>query len=800
MVKLKTLNRTGLTAAAAGFASMAAQFLLARELMIVALGEELNVGFVFFAWLLWAGIGSAAGGAAVRRWKPGRDAVGLLMVALGALVPLSVVWSRVQGRLFGFVHGEMIPPEYVLLMCLAALAPVCFATGFLFPVLCRFEESESGRRCPSGRIYAWDTAGAACGGIIASLVLITAAGSLGTAAAAATLAGFTGAAWMSRPFRYWMWFALIAAAASSPVWLGAAGVASRTVAWGRPVRESVESGYGNITVLRDREQYSFFANGRLAGEAPDAVFGEYMAHTPLLAHPGPKRVFFIGAGPVAASEALKHKPALLVWAELDGRLLELKRKYTPENLKWVYTDPRVKIVSGDPRRYLSRNSEKYDVIVIDAGAPETVALNRYFTVEFFRLALERLTPDGVAAVTVPFTENYMGGAEKALFAGIFRSASAAMRGGIFPRLIPGPKALLLFGNGADWASAGGAAAAGRFRGRGIRSAHYSETLASYYFDPARLDSALSEFARDPAAYFADPDRQKHALIRLLRETRAPLNSDFRPAAVLNHIQYSASYSRSSAIAHFIAAHFKTAGDANKPLIDWFPLFSSNRKILYKQLAALLAVLAVCFAVRISGRKTGAAVCAVAVVGAAGMAAEIVLIFSFQVMYGVVYQYLGAINAAFLGGAAAGAAFAARKLGAGDPDPGVKIRRTALFMAFIFLMMILFVHGVGEVPASWAPWLIAAFAVAVGWSVGAVFPYTVRYRGPSGDAGVSACAGAGEASLSGGLYFADMAGAGAGALLTSSILIPVYGVAVTLCCLTILVLSAALLVGKTREKT
>jgi len=792
------------SAAAAGFAAAAAQFLLTRELMVVSQGYELNVGFVFFAWLAWVGIGSAAGGVFVGRRRPGANTVGALLLALGALLPLSVLWARVQGRLFGYAHGELIPVEHVLVMSLLALAPVCLLSGFLFPVLCRAATPEASETsAAAARVYAWDTLGSAIGGIVLSVVLAGRIGSVGCAAAAATIVAFIGIVWLSRPIRLVAWFALVIGIAASPVWLGAGSVATRTLAWGRPVRESVESGYGNITVLRDGDQHSFFTNGRHAGEVPDTVFGEYMAHTPLLAHPAPKRVFMMGAGPVQIAEALKHRVARVTWAELDPRLIELKEEYTPRDLKRVYTDPHVRIVARDPRRYLAQTKEKYDVIVIDAGAPETIAMNRYFTKEFFNLLRTRLAHGGVAAVTLPFTENYMGAAETTMFGTIFRSAvketmdpqhdSSYLT--FKPQFVPGLKPMLLLGSGID--SLGFTKpedAAGRFRRRGIHSAHYSAAAAAYYFDPARRREAFAQFSPDKTAYFSHAEKgdvEWSGINSLLKNPDTVINSDFSPTAAFSHIQYAASYYGTSSIARFLAGIRKNKPHKNVDLRQE----DENRWRRFKTSAFVFVSLMILLfsAGRLGRRSHGArkanAFILIAIAGAAGMAAQLVLIFVFQVLFGVVYQYLGALNAMFLGGAALGAAAASNRVAEN------KSGRFALVNSILLLCFVIFILIIPSVALSAlstgtlnsARMISAAFfwamALFTGGAVGAVFPHALNYlRG-----GESASAGAPAAGL---IYFADLAGACFASLAASALLIPLLGIVKTLFAALLAVMLAA----------
>jgi spermidine synthase len=763
--------RLTVSAIAAGLAAMTAQLLLARELMVVSLGDELSVGLVFFAWLLWVGAGSAAGGAFVRRREVSQGAAGGLLILLGALLPASVLWARAQGPLFGYVHGELVPVDVVLLMSLASLAPVCLTAGFIFPVLCASAESARAPGAP-GRVYAWDTLGAVAGGLAFSLLFVNVAGPVTIAFAACIVAAGAGAVWLEPRGRNAVLLLIAFAAASSPAWIPRAESAGHRLAWGRSPVESVESGYGNITVLRDAGQYSFFASGRLAGTVPDPVFGEYMAHVPLLAHPAPKRVFFMGASPDTIREALKHGLDRVVWAELDPKLIALKKKHTPSGLKSVYTDPRVKIAARDPRRYLAKTAEKYDVIVINAGAPETVSLNRYFTEEAFGIARARLNPGGVIALTIPFRENYMGPAEKALLGSIILSAEGAGLKDF--RFVIGPRPLLLIGV----KGAGPGTAAARYAARGIKSAHFDAGLASYYFDPRRTESSLMQFSRNPMEYLAEPDKTAAALNWLAHRSGAVLNADDRPAAIFLHAEFASSYYRNSIVGRLLVAGYNRT---RNPFSGW-------RRAFFIILLAV-SVLAAAWAGRSGAGRTAAAFFSLALAGAIGMFMEISLVVAFQNYFGVVYRYLGVIAAMFLLGSSAGA-WAALRAEEKRPAP-VSPVMPVLFLCLVCVAQgVFFAYG-NTMRGDFAALFIPALALIAGAPVGAVFPLAVRF--------VKGAESGKTASAAGALYFADLLGASAGALVSTVILIPLDGMPALMVFALLLGICAAVALIRRREK-
>lgn len=768
---------------------MVAQFLLVRELMVVSLGNELTVGLVFFAWLLWVGVGSAAGGLFVRKRRLGSATVGTLLIALGALLPLSVAWARAQGPIFGYMHGELVPVDTVLLMALAALAPVCLIAGFLFPILCKNAETAPSPGV-AGRIYAWDTFGAVIGGLGFSLILVNIASPMACASAAAAIAAAVGASWFAHRKRLAIWLLIVVGIAAAPYWLPRAENVSRTLAWVRPVVESVESGYGNITVLKDGGQYSFFTSGRLAGTVPDPVSGEYMADVPLLAHPAPKTAFFAGVGPTTIREALKHGLKKIVWAELDPKLIELRKKHTPAGLKSVYTDPRVKIVGIDPRRYLATTRERFDVIVINAGSPDTIALNRYFTREAFNNYQLCLNYGGIFALTVPFTENYMNAAESALLGSIILSYGEfrykeyiPLYKTFEPQFIIGPKPMLIFSNpdissitdngeknSSKLSQTTPGMAADHYRARGIRSEHFDAALAAYYFDLGRTEAALMQFSDNPIEYLKEKNKIGYALDRLVRRPGATINRDMEPIAVFHHMRFASSYYRNSRTSR---------------LLDLAQ--ASVKRKHFNCLLLLLGVVSLMILIwsrsRMSGRT--AAFLTMAFIGSAGMIISLSLIVIFQSFYGVVYQYIGVLTASSLAGNALGAALANRL--AVRTKNGVPT--TPALPALLLVIASFFMCFAISVPHNYMIVTIPLAMAAAGACVGAVFPLAVSYFKSGTD----------EAGAGGFLYFADLLGAGAGALLAGILMIPLFGIRGTIFFATFISLCAAIATAAGRKK-
>jgi spermidine synthase len=171
-----------------------------------------------------------------------------------------------------------------------------------------------------------------------------------------------------------------------------------------------------------------------------------------------------------------------------------------------------------------------------------------------------------------------------------------------------------------------------------------------------------------------------------------------------------------------------------------------------------------------------------VIFAAGFAAsglEIVLLLGFQMLYGSVYRQVGLVVTVFMAGLASGAWAAARAASRVAPVRGLSLLGFAI--AAVAAAVPLFLRASGALDAAAGSEfmgqgciLLATFVLAA--LVGAQFPL-------AGAAGVP-----GARAAPARLFSADLAGAALGALLVSSLLIPLLGVPAV--CLLTAVLNAA----------
>lgn len=115
----------------------------------------------------------------------------------------------------------------------------------------------------------------------------------------------------------------------------------------------------------------------------------------------PRNALVIGLGNGMIAYDLAKMPSMqsVVVVELMPSVVDLVFKYSNSELRGVVWGPKVKILTGDGRRYLQKlPSTYYDVIQVAVFHPWTAGASNVYTEDFFRELSSRLSPTGVVAL------------------------------------------------------------------------------------------------------------------------------------------------------------------------------------------------------------------------------------------------------------------------------------------------------------------------------------------------------------------------------------------------------------------
>jgi spermidine synthase len=423
---------------------------------------------------------------------------------------------------------------------------------------------------------------------------------------------------------------------------------------------------------------------------------------------------------------------------MDPAILNIAAQYFPGAWEKVQRDPRVRIHALDGRRFLKSTPDSFDVIIVNLPDPHTAQLNRFYTEEFFREAAAKLRPGGILSFQVTSSENYI--SEE--LADFLRCLERTLRV-VFPEVvaIPGETVHFFAATQPGTLTDDPGELVRRLRARGLRTQYVRE-----YFLPFRMSR----------------DRMLDLELQIEPQPNTPVNRDFAPVAYYFDVAlWSTRYHRTST--------------------RWIEALASMRfkRLLGVTLLALAALLpllwlwpAAAAEEKTEARARRAAAFAVAAMGFTGLGLEILLLLGFQALYGYVYHELTILVALFMVGMAAGAWLELRSMRGRRALPA---RRELLGLAGLQLLAAvspLLLYGLlvelGRVGTAGgqrlaSQMLFPALALVAGLLGGFQFLLASRvyFSGP------------GKRSP-GALYGLDLAGACAGALALSILLIPVYG--------------------------
>jgi spermidine synthase len=731
-----------------GLGALLAQILLLRELMKVFSGNELTTGIVLAAWLLWTAAGSALAGAFTDRLANKTSIFATVQLILSVILPASFLLTRYLRPLLGIPAGEIASLSQMIAGIFLLLIPLCLCSGFLFALGCSLLGEIAGKGVRSiGHVYAYEALGAGIGGIAFSLLLIHIANPWQICLLTAAFLSFS-AFLLSRQLRIivLIWIGLLVGCL---VLFGARlDLISQGWGWqGYRLVASKDTIYGNITVITDGPQVSFLENGVWAFTSPDPQTAEEAIHFALLEHLQPRELLLIGGGIGGLiTEVLKH-PSLrhVDYVELDPNVVSLGRTYLPPEATLALSDPRVEIIPIDGRRFVRQVKRHYDVVILHLPDPTTAQLNRCYTREFFTDVAAILHDRGVFYLSVQSSENIIGQTMARFLSSLYWTMKE-----VFPEVVvlPGPSTRFLGARTKGVLTSDPAILVQRADKRHLRV----DYVRDYY-----LFSNLSA------------ERVRYLQSILEQGKGAGINRDLQPICYFYDIVlWSAQYS---------------------PLLK--DLFLHLQGLRVEWIFFLIG--AITIVLLWQGRRSSSPplLWAVAITGFSQIALEIIIILTFQIIYGYLYYTIGLIiTANMIGLALGGWLITTHMKRITRPLRLLLIIQAALaFYALSCLPLILILHQ-GGLPPFLAHAMEAIFpflTLVAGFLGGLHFPLANKvYLKKRKEIG----------RIGGLLYGVDLAGSAAGALIISVILLPLMGIAQGISLIVVINLSAILCLGIT----
>jgi len=726
-----------------GFTATVAQIVVMRELMIVFYGNEISLGLMLACWLLWTALGSGLLGRVLARRLKAATQMAALQTLVAVLFPATILAARASRILFHALPGELLGPIAISLICFFTLSCFCAASGWMFVAGVRFHATESADSASVAvnSVYLLEAAGSALGGILASLVLLRLLNALQIAFLVSALNLAAAAVLILHKRAYRIVAVLLAGAAWMTFGLSAGRhLESSSLArlWpGFRLVDTRNSVYGNLAVLETSGIRSLLENGLVMFHAPDPASAEEAVHFALLEHPAPRRLLLIGGGAGGGlAQALQH-PSLerVDYVELDPTVLDLAERHFAAQWAAARTDPRVHVHLADGRLFLKTTAQVFDVIIVNLPTPQTAQLNRFYTADFFREASEKLAGDGVFSFQLHAAEEYLSPDLSAFLRCIVRSLRES-----FPivQTIPGDVVHFFAAKREGVMATGSAELLSRLRARRLKTDYVRE-----YYIPFRMM----------------PDRVADLEQNIQPLSDTPVNRDLAPIAYYFGVElWSTQFER-----------------------QYQHTFESVAGIQFWRLAvwagALLVIVAlvVSFWPRPSVRVRASAGFCAALTGLTMISLEVMLLLGFQGIYGYVYHQLAILIALFMTGMAVGNWWRLRSAGL---QHQARPRRSGLME----------LAGM-QVLVSFSPLLLYAFLSSLAnvrdptllvLASQILFPAVALLAGVLGGYEFALATEVffadeqGRQARPGTLYGVDLIGACVGALVLSTVLLPLFG--------------------------
>jgi spermidine synthase len=349
-------------------------------------------------------VGTAAGAAAYQRWR--RDAADpahltrllLRIQAVACLIGLASLWGA-EGLRDGVAQplgGGMaaaLTAEAVL--ALAAFLLPTLVMGALFSHLCL---QARGAGQGFGRALGVNTAGAAAAPLLFGVLLAPWLGP--RAALLLVVAGYLVLSWPAdrRAPLFWAPAAVTLALA-----LWAPPLAFVDLPTGGRIVEVREGPMAAVSIVEDADGVSRLRinNRQQEGSSATLLADARQALLPLLLHPAPQRVLFLGLGTgmtasAAAADLSLQVDAVELLPEVIAASAHFRRAAGADA-----ANPRLHLLAADARRHVKTTPQRYDVVIADNFHPARSGSGSLYTVEHFDAVKRVLGEQGLFCQWLP---------------------------------------------------------------------------------------------------------------------------------------------------------------------------------------------------------------------------------------------------------------------------------------------------------------------------------------------------------------------------------------------------------------
>jgi spermidine synthase len=390
------VGRLRLVAAGAGALGLGLEVLWTRLFAQVLHNSVYSFTTITLVFLVALALGAAVAALLLQRVAPA--AIASVALVTAAVTTVGGLWLFVYWTDgLAYIGMQSGLGEYlgrIVLLAAVTAGPAAMASGAILPALWSAWGEHGSVAHPLGDLTAANMFGGVIGALTAGFVIVPSIGVRGGMAAAAAayvvLADLLASPQSRlRPLAY---AALLTIVVAHP--LRAPLIHLRSA--GETMRTLIEGAHGVVTVVEASDDLQMrLDNSYVLGSSAAATNERRQGLLPLLLHPDPRRVAFIGLATgitASAGPALGVQETTVV--ELVPEVARAAQTYfAPWNGQLLERSD-VRLVLDDGRRYLAASRDGFDVIVSDLFIPWHASAGNLYAREMYETVARRLVPGG----------------------------------------------------------------------------------------------------------------------------------------------------------------------------------------------------------------------------------------------------------------------------------------------------------------------------------------------------------------------------------------------------------------------
>lgn len=386
-----------------GAVAMIAQISYVRLSALSFYGNELTFCVVLGHWLLCAGIGSIVGSSLITRVPVRKTLLLISYIYAGILIVFLYALFLVR-KLAGIHTSEVVGFGSIFIYTFILLAIPSFLNGLFFPFLIAHIKQQNEKYVVQP-VYSAEVFGSAAGSLIFAGFIYLGLNTLVNLHL--ILAVFL--VLVSLTLIVTGKWKFISATLSVILMVFLMIFCEKPlldIKW-RPfqVEKFTESPYLSLTTVNYQRVYTLYADSEPLWTFGEREKAEELVHFGLLGHSNPESILIIGiANSEVIREVVKHPSVKEVTVyQQDSFLQEQLNIFAPvDSLSFS-----VNYVIDDPVSALRRSGSLYDVIILNIPTPVNAQWNRFYTVEFFRLAHRAVASEGILVLHFPGGESFL---------------------------------------------------------------------------------------------------------------------------------------------------------------------------------------------------------------------------------------------------------------------------------------------------------------------------------------------------------------------------------------------------------